>query len=90
MKKLIIIIIVLFISCQKGSVKGDFLIVHKTKQEYSRNIWVQLNADKTKITAFPSVDINSKYIPTKLINGYYLNGECAGLNWIVTSLTVDT
>lgn len=81
-------------SCEKISDKGDLLVVYKTRQDYSRNIYVRVNDDRTKITVFPSVsDVDTIKIPVRLVKGYYLgtgrNGE-NGVESSATSLTVDT
>lgn len=81
-------------SCEKIGNKGDFLVVYKTRQDYSRNIYVRVNDDRTKVTVFPSVsDCDTIKIPVKLAKGYYLgtgrNGE-NGVKSSVTSLTVET
>lgn len=81
-------------ACEKASVKGDWLIIYKTRQDYSRNIYIRLNSDKTKTIVFPSLDgLDTIKLPVKLSKGYFLgtqrNGE-NGVKSVVTSLTIDT
>jgi hypothetical protein len=96
MVRIVYLLLVLFfyISCENGSVTDALLIVYKTNDDYSSNIYVTLNTSKTKVTSFPGVDdVDAKGIPLKLTNGYYLgtgrNGE-NGIRSAVTSQTINT
>lgn len=79
-------------SCEEAGVKGGRIIVYKTNQDYSRNIYVRVNPERTKITVLPGA-IDTIRLPQKLVQGYYLgtarNGE-NGVESVVTSLTIDT
>ena len=47
-------------------------VVYKTKYDYSNNISVLLNSDKTQVMAYPGVTDASFQHPIPLANGYYL------------------
>jgi hypothetical protein len=70
--------------------KGPFVIIYKTKKDYSENVPVTLNDDKTKITSYPGIkDIfyNGKLaLPTKLNDGFLLDNR--GINKDVAFLNM--
>lgn len=90
------IVILVIYSCEKVNIgnKGDLLVVYKTRNDYSNNIYIRVNDERTKVTIFPALsDVDTVKIPIKLVSGYYIgsgrNGE-NGIESSVTSLTVDT
>ncbi len=87
MKALIIILGLIFFSCEKG---GDYewLYIYKTKSDYSNKVSVELSPDKSKIVAAPGphdVDTTSNW-PQELANGYLLNGILGGSNTAFLSI----
>jgi hypothetical protein len=87
-------VLLLLSSCDRVGVTGDEIKIYRTRADYSRNMFVTLNTDKTAVSAFPGLDdIELTRLPQKLAKGYYLgtsrNGE-NGIRSVVTSLTIDT
>ena len=72
---------------------GTPTLVYKTKNDYSQNVPVTLNADKTKIESYPApADIyyNGKLAyPTALENGYMLDNRGISLNTAFTKYTYE-
>lgn len=96
MRKTILIcplILLFFVSaCEKVKVKGDNVILYKTKGDYTKNVFVTLSQDGEKLTHYPSVgDIDTIRLPIQLTHefmvGTGLNGE-NGIHSVVTSLTI--
>lgn len=64
----------LFLSCESGSDLDQMIYVYKTKADYTKNVCVELNLDKTRITSnYAPNGVDSRW-PVKLIEGYLLNG----------------
>jgi len=68
-------------------------LVYKTTKDYSKNVPVNMNADKTEIASYPAPsDIyyqgNLAY-PTKLENGYLLDNRGIGPNVAFLSYTYE-
>jgi hypothetical protein len=81
-----IIYIMLVCSCGRNDSRDMSICVYKTKNDYSKNVYVELTADKMKITSAPGPnDLNFRW-PVKLVNGYFLNGTF-GPNTAYLSLT---
>ncbi len=75
-------------------VPGPPTIIYKTKKDYSQNVPVILNDEKTKIVAYfsPKDFIKNGEIvyPTKLENGYLLDNLGINENVAFTSYKIDT
>jgi len=69
---------------------GPF-VIYKTKADYSDNVPVILNADKSKIVSYPSPSdlfVNNKLVkPVKLNDGYWLDRRGINRNVAFTSHT---
>jgi hypothetical protein len=83
-------------SCEKKNAGGESIVVYKTQQDYTKNIYVGLNSEKTEVVSLPGlsdIDTVPEKLPQSLVKDYYLgtnrNGEI-GINSAVTSLTVET
>ena len=91
----LIILSLCIYACEKPNYRVDtYIFVYKTRQDYSRNIYIRVNEEKTKVTSYPSlsdIDTIEDKLPKKLVYGYYLgtrrNGE-NGIQAVVTSATV--
>ncbi len=82
------IFILLSFSCESGSDIDEMIYVYKTKADYTKNVCVELDSKKTKITSnYAPFSVNTRW-PIKLINGYALNGTL-GANSGYLSITND-
>jgi hypothetical protein len=72
---------------------GEQAIVYKTKKDFSKNVPVKMNEDKTKIVAYPSPkDLFYKdklAYPTQLKNGYLLDNRGVSKNSVFIDMTYD-
>jgi hypothetical protein len=70
---------------------GEPTLVYKTKADYSKNIPVTMNAEKTAILSYPAPnDIYYKTklaYPTPLVNGYLLDNRGIAINTVFLKLT---
>ncbi len=99
MKKIIIIIlsISLFWSCsstkERTVIKGvqKPQIIYKTKKDYSQNVPIQMNKEKTKITGFPApsdLKINGELqTPIPLNNNYLYDRRGISINTVFIKMT---
>ena len=70
----VFIFISLSFSCESGSDIDEMIYVYKTKADYTKNVCVELDPDKTKVTSFYAPNsINSRW-PVRLTDNYVLNG----------------
>lgn len=75
------------------SVPGPRCIVYKMKQDYSRQVPVELSPDRTEVVSFPGIrDIylhEGFAYPTKLEDGYFLDNRGIGPQVAFLRLTYD-
>jgi hypothetical protein len=68
-------------------------LIYKTVADYSQNVPVILNADKTMIVSYPSpsdVSVNGQLLkPIELENGYLLDRKGISMNVAFTSYTYE-
>lgn len=93
------VLVFLFTACKTKNVNtnvsyaGEPTIVYKTRNDYSKNVPVTLNATHTEIVAYPSPkDVYYKgklALPTALDNGYLLDNRGIGLNTAFLKLTYE-
>ena len=69
------------------------LLIYKMKQNYSQQVPVGMNADKTKIISYPGpkdlIIGGETAVPTQLIRGYWLDNRGIGPNTVITSFSYD-
>ncbi len=64
--------------------------IYKTTKDYSQNVPVIMNADRTEIVSYPDPkDIRKSSKPTQLNNGYLLDNRGIGENVAFLSYTYD-
>ena len=72
---------------------GEQAIVYKTKKDYSNNVPVKMNEEKTKIVAYPSPkDLFYKdklAYPIPLKNGYLLDNRGVGKNSVFIEMSYE-
>ncbi|CAN5629844.1 hypothetical protein BH11BAC1_BH11BAC1_10880 [soil metagenome] len=75
------------------SYMGDQAIIYKTVKDYSRNVPVTMNAEKTLILAYPAPkDIyyqGKLALPEKLKDGFWLDNRGVNVNSAFLELTYD-
>lgn len=81
------------INAAEVSYTGEPAIIYKTRVNYSRNVPVTMNADKTEIIAYPApADVyrNGKLAyPTPLADGYLLDNRGVSPNSVFLKLTYE-
>jgi hypothetical protein len=88
MKKILILLILFcVVACGEIGVVDRTIYVYRTKNDYSRNVCVELSADKSRVTGFSAPSTRTKE-PLKLANGYLLYGSC-GVNSGFVSLLME-
>jgi len=75
------------------SYEGEQAIVYKTKKDFSNNVPVKMNEEKTKIVAYPSPkDLFYKdklAYPVPLKNGYLLDNRGVGKNSVFIEMSYE-
>jgi hypothetical protein len=84
-KFFVIAFLVIACSCNKIKDRDSTIWVYKTKNDYSKNVPVELSIDKSKITSIPGL---IERWPVMLIEGFSLNGSL-GPNTAYLSLIID-
>ncbi len=70
---------------------GNDIVVYKTHKDYSENIPIQLNEDKTSLVSFPAIsDVKPIKKPIKLNKNYYLDQFGISKNTAFTSHTFNS
>ena len=101
MRKLIIYILIIasFLACsttkkEKNEIIGYAMptqIIYKTKKDYSQNVTIQMNKEKTKITGFPApsdIQINGELqTPIPLDKGFLYDRRGVSINTVFISMT---
>ena len=94
MKKLLLlfICIVFCFSCKKTGVKDVPISLYITNSDYSKSVYITLDATQSRIIASPGVqDMDTIRLPKLLARGFWLgtelNGE-TGIRSAVTSLSI--
>lgn len=85
----IFLICIIAVSCSlfdDGADVHNEMWVYKTKADYSNNVCVQMNAEKTEIYA--TKGSKGKW-PVSLIDGYQVDKESLGINTAYLSITFD-
>lgn len=97
-KSLFLTIIVLFACCrEKQNICSDGIVtdlpsvvIYKTTKDYSNNIPIVMNDNKSKIISYPAVvDVSIRKKPLKLCNSYWLDNFGIQKNTVYTSYTYD-
>lgn len=99
MKKLLFLtIIVLFACCrEKQNICSDptvtdlpSVVIYKTSKDYSNNIPIVMNDDKTIILSYPAItDVTARKKPLKLRDSYCLDNFGIQKNTVYTSYTYE-
>ena len=78
------------LSSERNSEALRAVIIYKTTKDYSNNIPLMMNEDKTEIVSYPAIsDISDKKKPQNLIDGYLLDNFGICKNTVYTSYTFE-
>ncbi len=101
MKKILIysLIAVTFIACSTTKKRPKLVgiirpqIIYKTTQDFSKNVPIQMNNEKTKITGFPApsdLKINGELqTPIKLEYGFFYDRRGISINTVFLKITYE-